>query len=268
MALEGGGDPPEQTGAIERTLRALQAVAEQGEFTPKDIAREVGLPTSTAYRLIQSLGAMNFVEKSSHGSYRVGRQLLRLASLIVDKFDYEALARPFLERLVEQFDETAAFALYLPNEHCFTIVDSVTPRHPLQYVVQKFARRPMIGGALGRSMLPFLPEEDVLIALERQEITGSGPLDRADLAAEFESIHRLGCFVATGPNTLGTNGTAAPVFNSRGQLLGSLGVTVPVVRYDPSIQDELNAAVIDAARGLSAAMGFGAKLPGRRKAAA
>src|SRR6478752_4937335 len=160
--------PPELTGSIERTLRALQAVAEQGEFTPKDIARDVGVPTSTAYRLVQALGAMNFVEKSSHGRYRVGRSLLRLASLIVDQFDYEAIAHPFLSELAERFEETAAFALYLPNEHCFTIIDSISAKHSLQYVVEKHTPSPMIWGALGRSMPPFLPEEDVLEALARQ----------------------------------------------------------------------------------------------------
>jgi len=253
-------DAPELSGSIERTLRVLQTVAEKGEFTPRDIAEEVGLPTSTAYRLLQTLGAMNFVEKSNHGSYRVGRQFLRLASLIVDKFDYEALANPILRELVEEFEETAAFALYLPNDFCFTIIDSVSAKHPLQYVVQKYATRPMIGGALGRSMLPFLPEADVLQAIARQELPrdpGAVPLTREALAAEFEGIHRQGCFIATSPNTLGTSGTAAPVFNSRGQLLGSIGITVPVMRARPELQPEISRAVINAARTLSAALGYG-----------
>ena len=252
--------PPELSGSIERTLRVLQIVAEKGEFTPRDIAEEVGLPASTAYRLLQTLGTMNFVEKANHGSYRVGRQFLRLASLIVDKFDYEAIAHPILRELVEEFEETAAFAIYLPNDFCFTIIDSVSAKHPLQYVVQKYVQRPMIGGALGRSMLPFLPEADVAQAIARQELPrepGAVPLTRAALADEFESIHRQGCFIATSPNTLGTAGTAAPVFNSRGQLLGSIGITVPVLRSRPELQPEISRAVVSAARSLSSALGYG-----------
>jgi len=263
--------PPELTGAIERTLRALQAVAEHGEFTPKDIAHDVSLPTSTAYRLIQSLSEANFVEKSGRGSYRVGRQLYRLASLIVDQCDYEGLAHPFLVELAEKFEETVAFALYLPNEYRFTIVDAVLAAHPLQYVVEKYAPRPMVWGALGRSMLPFLPEEHVLEAVARQgppHERDAPPITREMLADEFEAIHRQGCFVATSPNAFGTNGTAAPVFNSRGQLLGSLGVTVPVVRYNPAMQPEICAAVVEAARGLSAVLGFGSDSARRRRPAA
>lgn len=261
---------PEFTGAIERTLRSLQAVAEHGEFTPKDIAQDVSLPTSTAYRLIQSLMAMNFVEKSGRGSYRVGRQLYRLAALIVDQCDYEAVAHPFLVDLAEQFQETTAFALYLPNEYSFTIVDAVLSKHPLQYVVEKYAPRPMIQGALGRSMLPFLPEDHVLEAIARQgdpREPGTPAVTRQSLVEEFEAIHRQGCFVATSPNAFGTNGTAAPVFNSRGQLLGSLGMTVPSVRYDPAIQPRFSAAVVEAARGLSAALGFGSDTSRRKRGA-
>ena len=252
--------PATLTGSIGRALLTLQAIAEQGEFTPRMIAAEVGLPTSTAYRLIQSLSAMNFVEKSSHGSYRVGRQLLRMASLIVDQFDYDTVAQPLLAELAEAFEETAAFALYLPKEYCFMIVSAVTAKHPLQYVVEKYARRPMIGGALGRSMLPFLPEKDVKEAIarqERQHEPNAKRIEREDLYEEFEAVHRNGCFIATSPNTVGSNGTAAPVFNSRGQLLGSLGVTVPSIRYNAAIQPEVSAAVIASARRLSETLGFG-----------
>lgn len=261
------GKAPEFTGAIERALRSLQTVAEYGEFTPKDIAEDVSVPTSTAYRLIQSLMAMNFVEKSGRGSYRVGRQLYRLAALIVDQCDYEAIARPFLVELTDEFQETAAFALYLPNEYSFTIVDAILSKHPLQYVVEKYAPRPMIGGALGRAMLPFLPEHDVQEAIARQgppPESSPGPVTREDLAAEFEIVHRQGCFIATSPNVFGTNGTAAPVFNSKGQVLGTLGMTVPSVRYTPEMQPRITEAVVNAARELSSALGFGVGTSKRR----
>lgn len=261
------GKPPEFTGAIERILRSIQTVAEHGEFTPKDIAEDVSLPTSTAYRLIQSLMAMNFVEKSGRGTYRVGRQLYRLAALIVDQCDYESIAHPFLVDLNGQFQETVAFALYLPNEYSFTIVDAILSQHPLQYVVEKYAPRPMIGGALGRSMLPFLPEEDVQEAIARQgppPESSTSTVAREDLVAEFETVHRQGCFIATSPNVFGTNGTAAPVFNSRGQILGSLGITVPSVRYGPEMQPHITEAVVSAAKGLSSALGFGVETSRRR----
>ena len=257
--MAGKSAPSEVTGTIERTLRAIRCVAESGEFTLKEFAEEVGIPTSTAYRLLQSLGEVNFVEKSTYGSYRVGREFYRLAALVVHDMDYEALCRPFLQQLSDQFQETCACALYLPKEKAFTIVDSIGSMHLLQYVVERYTLRPMIWGALGRSMLPFLPEEDVLAAVASQ---GAAPephmtsISREDLRREAESIMREGCFVANSPNAYGACGTAAPVFNSKGQLLGSLGVTIPAVRFDPAMQPELSAAVVDAAKGMSNALGF------------
>ena len=167
---------------------------------------------------------------------------------------------PFLVDLAERFDETAAFAIYLPNDYCFTIIDSISAKHPLQYVVVKYAQRPMVWGSLGRAMMPFLPREAVEEALARQgppHEPGMEPITMDQLTAEFETIHKQGCFVATSPSALGTTGTAAPVFNSRGQLLGSIGVAVPAVRYDPAQQEVLSRAVVDAARGLSDSLGFG-----------
>lgn len=252
-------DTQESTGVTERTLSALRCVAERGEFTPKDIAEEAGVPASTAYRLLQSLGAMNFVEKASQGNYRVGREFIRLAARVMEHLDYGAIAHPFLQALSERFQETVAFALYLPKDHAFTIVDTIQAAHPLQYVVTKYTLRPMVWGALGRSMLAFLPDEDVHAAIERQgqpPEPGAPPVTFEMLQGEFESIRRQGGYVGLSPNALGTNGTGAPVFNSRGQLLGALGIAVPLVRYDASLQPEMTAAVISAARDLSAALGF------------
>ena len=251
--------PSELTGTIERTLRALQCVAENGEFSAKEVAREVGIPTSTAYRLLQTLSAANFVEKSNHGNYRIGREYIRLASLVVSTCDYEAIADPFVNELVDKFEETCALALYLPKQHAFTIVHMRVTNHALQYVIEKYMPRPMITGALGRAMLPFLPKEDVLAAIENQECPpeqGAAKIDWDTLQSEFETIHRQGCYIGTSPSALGTNATAAAVFNSKGQILGSIGVTVPSVRYDPERQPEISAAVIDAARRLSATLGF------------
>jgi|GEM_PF-3626867 len=247
------------SGTIERTLRAIQCVAECGEFNLKDFASEIGIPTSTAYRLLQSLSDVNFVEKSAYGSYRIGSELFRLSSLVVREVEYDVVAQPFLRELGAKFQETCAFALYIPNEKAFTIVETVNAVHQLQYVVEKFTRRSMIWGALGRSMLPFLPEDHIRAALKKQ---GPPPepnmpeVTREDLRAESEAVLREGCFVATSPNAVGTNGTAAPVFDSRGQLLGSIGLTVPIVRYDPDLQAAISEAVIEAARGMSAALGY------------
>lgn len=257
MAAKAG--QPESAGTIERTLRAIRCVAEKGEFSLKDFAEEVGIPTSTAYRLLQSLGEVNFVEKSTYGSYRVGRELYRLASLVVHDIEYEAMARPLLQRLSDEFQETCAFALYLPKEKVFTIVETIGSLHQLQYVVQRYTHRPMVWGALGRSMLPFLPEEDVVEAIARQGNApepNMKPITREDLRKEAEAIMREGCFVSTSPNAFGTSGTAAPVFNSKSQVFGSIGVTIPSVRYDPAMQPRLSAAIVEAARGMSAALGF------------
>jgi DNA-binding IclR family transcriptional regulator len=252
-------EAPELTGAIERTLRALKSVAEHGEFTPRDLAEDVGIPTSTAYRLLQALGGMNFVEKASHGSYRVGRELVRLSSLISAQFDYGAISYPFLAELADEFHETCAFAIYLPNEHGCTIAETISAVHPLQYIVQKFATRPLVWGALGRAMIPYLPEVEVRAAIERQGPPlepGHPPMTWETLQDEAGTIRQQGCFVATSPSAMGTNGTAAPVFNARGELFGSLGITIPIVRYDPALQPRISAAVVKAAQGLSAALGF------------
>jgi len=250
-------EAPELSGAIERTLRVLQCVAESGTFTAKSIADQSGLPTSTAYRLLQTLSGMNFVEKASHGGFRIGREYVRLASLVTSTCDYETMSDPALRKLADRFEETCAFALYLPTQHAFTIVHLIASVHPLQFVVEKFMPRSMAVGALGRAMLPFLSREDVEAALAYHAETPEREflVSWDDLHGELEQVHQAGCYVGISPSALGANSTAAPVFNSRGEILGSIGITIPNIRYDPASQPHISAAVVEAARELSATLG-------------
>lgn len=248
---------PATPNLIERALLTLSCVAKKGAFNLKEVADEVGIPSSTAYRLLQAFAAADFVEKSGHGTYRIGRQFVRVASLIVDSQDYEAIVRPHLDRLSDLFHETCAMAVYLPTRHSYAIMASVPSIHPLKYVLEKFVPRPMVWGALGRSMLPFLSKDEVMAALENQ----GSPLDRntppmtyEELTQAFSTTRKEGCYVGTSADAYGASGTAAAILDPRGRVWGSIGVTTPVIRYDPAIQPEISAAVIEASRSLSLAL--------------
>src|SRR5688500_14177482 len=58
---------------LERGLRLLQLFRRgRAELAAPEIARELDLPRTTAFRLLQTLEALEFVERNDAGAWRLG----------------------------------------------------------------------------------------------------------------------------------------------------------------------------------------------------
>ena len=70
---------PLPVGPIERIVDLLARVAEEpGEATVAELASDVGLPTSTAYRLVAALGRHGLVQRESGRTVSLGTRIVAL----------------------------------------------------------------------------------------------------------------------------------------------------------------------------------------------
>ena len=114
-----------ERGTGPRLIVLLRLIAEEARsFSLKEISERADLPPSTAHRLLQVLTRSGLVERGPHQTYGPGRELYRMASLLRGRFDLSRTARPFLERLWSQWQETAVLCLYNPTSRTGTVVDA------------------------------------------------------------------------------------------------------------------------------------------------
>ena len=73
-----------------------------------ELAKALGVPTSTAYRLVSSLLQLGYANQDpDSGEYTLGVRLLFLASAVLRQLDLRRVAYPFLEQLRDETGETA-----------------------------------------------------------------------------------------------------------------------------------------------------------------
>jgi len=256
----------DRQGASLRTISLLKHLAE-GEADPTlgQLAQRLDLPQSTVHRLLQRLLGADLVERGQAQTYRPGRELFRIASLLTQKIDFPKVARPFLQELWAEWGETSSFCLYKPSTRTAIVVDTIRSEHPLQYLIERNAEFPLPWGALGQSILSHLPGDEIDAVLAN---AGRGPLSgqplpsRPKMRAEFERVRQRGCAIYCDRALLNLAGVAAPVFGADRAILGCIGVTMPATRFDLDAVDELCNAVILRGRRLSAVFGGDAKSPG------
>ncbi len=246
-------------GAAVRTLRLLQCLAEgEREFSLKELAERAGFAPSTAHRLLSVWVRNGLVERAGSKAYRLGPEIFRLASRVLEKFDIQRLARPCLEELWAEWQETASLCLYRPATLRAHVADSIRTPHPLQMVFEPQAEISLAWGSMGRVILAHLSREDADTVLSQSR---TGPLSgkplpsRRRLSEELRQIQQRG-FAVYEDKSLNVAGVSAPVFGQDGAVLGCLAVTLPATRFRLPLRQGLPGAVTKRARRLSEAVGF------------
>ena len=241
-------------GSAGRLVHLLKLVATgPSTFALGELVERSGLPPSSVHRLLKEMVSSGLVERGAGQAYKPGRELFRLASQLVSRFDLARSARPFLESLVEDWKETAVLCVYSPTSHNAVIADVVPTPHPLRFAVEIGGVIALPWGSLGRAILAFLPPGEIEAVIREATvgpISGQPRSPRGVLETELSSIREHG-FSQFFDSSNDIAGIASPVFGAGREILGCLGVTMPSKRYQLHTQDDLAIAVRSAAQDLT-----------------
>jgi DNA-binding IclR family transcriptional regulator len=250
----------ETTSTVVRVVRLLQCVAETGgEISVKEFSSRLSLPPSTVHRLLKLLMSQGLIEQRAFTQrYRAGRELFRIATLITRQIDIEEIAGPILSALRDACQETCYFALYLPTSRRFVGAVVARSPHPLGYHFEPLMEQKVAWGAVGRCMLAYLPDEEVAKAVAEAGTSPAGnpAPSLKELKVELKRIREQGFASAEGEIFPEAIGFARAVFDADGNILGSLGITMPMIRYRSTMHKQLANLVVGKAKELSNALGF------------
>src|SRR5690242_21706586 len=98
--------------SVDRAVSVLEFLAQRGEAGVSEVAAEIDVHKSTAFRLLGALEARGLVEQAGErGKYRLGFGIVRLAGAVTGRIDITQQGRPVCERLAEEIGETVNIAV-------------------------------------------------------------------------------------------------------------------------------------------------------------
>lgn len=245
------------TQAVHRAFRVLEAlVANAPDAAPGHIAKEVGLPTSTTFRILQTLVADDYAVALDGGRYRAGPKVLTLAGQMMVAMDHSVAARPAMLRLQEFTPETVHFGM-LVGDHA-QYVDKLESRRPYRLASVPGMALPLYCTSIGKAILAHLPEAHAARLIDATELVARTPRTLTDpdrLRVELEWIREHGFAIDDEEDREGVRCLAAPVFDQRGDVLGAVSVSAPAVHLSFTEATALAPRVIEAAQDISLALG-------------
>ncbi|SEF80777.1 DNA-binding transcriptional regulator, IclR family [Thermomonospora echinospora] len=216
-----------QVPAARRTLAVLRLLASSaGPMPAPAIARELGLPRSSAYHLLREMAADGFVVYlPEERLWGLGVAAFEIGSAYLRQGPLERLGRPPLRRLVDRTGEIAQLGVLHGAETLYLLKEQ-PPRHDT-LVTDVGVRMPAPLTASGRSILAYLPAAQVRALFPGPLVnrTGRGPASLRELRRVLGEDARRGWSVEDGLVTEGFASIAACVFDHVGHPTAAVTVT-------------------------------------------
>jgi DNA-binding IclR family transcriptional regulator len=243
--------------SVDRALSIMEILARDGWSSVTDIARELDVHKSTVFRLVATMQRRGIVEQhAASQKYRLGFAIVRLASGLRGEPDLVEVARPTLERLSEELDETVDLAVIEEGE--VTNIDQASLSTSIVSVDWVGHRTPMHVAASGKAFLAFGDQKETEAYLRGplEPVTEWTVTDPALLRVELEEARERGYAVTMGDLEKGLNAVAAPVWASDGSVIAVIVVSGPEYRMTEERMPEVGRTVCEAAASVSRQLGW------------
>ena len=255
--VNGTSEAPASVQSVDRALTILGILARLGEAGVTEIAAELGVHKSTAFRLVATLESHGMVEQNEdRGKYRLGVGVLRLAGATTARLDVVQEARPICRKLAGDSGETVNIAVL--SDRSALYLDQVAGQSALQSHNWVGQHIPLHATSNGKVLLSGLSADEVDSRLPKlPSYTSDTVTSRARLRRELAEVRDQGYAVAVDELEVGLTAIAAPIRNAHGDVIASLSVSGPTFRLSEPRVKELVPVVQDAADEVSRRLGYG-----------
>ncbi len=242
--------------SVDRAVTVLEILARAGEAGVTEIAAELGVHKSTAFRLIAALENRGLVEQNSErGKYCLGVGILRLAGATTARLDLVQESRAITRQLAAQTGETVNLTVL--SDGAALYVDQVAGSSALQSHNWVGQRIPLHATSNGKVLLSALPAAEILATAGKlRSFTPATITSGKRLRMALADVREQGYAVAVDELELGLTAVAAPIRNASGDVRASMSVSGPSFRLNQARVGELLPLLTAAALQVSERLGW------------
>ncbi|MDR1831654.1 MAG: IclR family transcriptional regulator [Fusobacteriaceae bacterium] len=247
---------------IQSLVRAMELLevlnGSKSSYSIAYLSSALNLPPSTIHRLLQTLCGTKFVVKDekSH-DYKLGPALIPLGITARKNLHLQNAATPILERLVTVTTDDSY--LVISTGYKGFVLEHIDGPSPLKVLEDFGFELDLHCGAIRKTLLAYQPEAFIEEYIETVIKTPNAfpKVEPAVLLENLEKIRKEGVAVSHGDYISNSVGIGAPVFNSEGKIIASIGIITPASKIAGEKKlNELKQTVKTSAQELSEMMGF------------
>jgi IclR family transcriptional regulator, KDG regulon repressor len=203
-----------QAPIVKKAFLILEVISKSTQgLRISEISSRLDISKSTVHGITAALEEQGAILRDPVSKkYTIGITLMELGRAVYERLDFKNIARPFMEELMEQCQESVF--LGIRNAHKVTVIDIVESRKDFKISSPIGTTLPLLAGAIGKL---FLSQMD---AKESQKYLNSNPLikftpntiiDPEKYAKELEKVRKNGYAFDDEEYISGVRAVVAPV---------------------------------------------------------
>lgn len=248
--------------SVLRVMNVLAMLADSTEGkTLAALSDQLDLPKTSLFSLLKALEAGGYIRNAA-GRYLLGAEALKLGSSLRQASAFPRCARPTLEWLASETEETILLGVLAESGHEVTYVDVIESEKLLRFAVRVGNRRPLYCTAAGNVLLAFMTDAERAAYLDATPFVRFTPrtVDRAELDERIAQIRQTGVVFDIDGLIDGASGVAGAVFDESGTVRCSITIAGPTIRLRDHL-DHFTGLVRTAAEELSRILNYRGPFP-------
>lgn len=242
---------------VVKSMALLNLFLHKPRLTLSELVSLTGMPKTSVHRMVSSLEEMGFLSRDASGAYSLGLVFLEFGQLVADRLDIRKIAKPVMEELCREVDEAVQLIMRDGNEAIY--VEKIEGTQTVRLYTAIGRRSPLYAGACARSILSFLPREEIEAYIKQTELIsiGSGTItDPEKLLQEIDASVQNGYTVSYSELENYTAAIGAPIFNHKRQVAAGISIAGFEARFTEDRLPYLTEKVKDAALQISRKIGY------------
>ncbi|WP_026575858.1 IclR family transcriptional regulator [Bacillus sp. UNC438CL73TsuS30] len=210
---------------VVRSMDILNLFKDHAALTFQEMIDLSGIPKTSVYRMLMSLEEMEFLEKGPDNKYRLGLLFLKFGHLVSSRLDIRKIAYPIMQELHDDVGEAINLIVKQGEEAIY--IEKIDTNQKVRLYTAIGRRSPLYAGACARTILSFLPEQEIQSYLDSAEFKSfaKGTItDKSELLRTIRQAQENGYTISYSELEDHTAAIAAPIFDHKGDVIAGMSI--------------------------------------------
>ncbi|MBB2971648.1 DNA-binding transcriptional regulator KdgR [Mesorhizobium sp. RMAD-H1] len=252
---------PDNVAAVLKVFGVLETLVDARRASLADIAQRAMTSKATAYRLLQTMIDLGYVEQDEETEkYSLTLKLFSLgARTLSGHADLMRVADRAMGVLSRATGESINLGVMDERENRVAYIHKYDSAYNLSMQSPLGKRNPLHSTSLGKALLAWRDLKEVHERLERMHFDKSAPNTITDPAVLLEQLHRIredGYAEEVEESEAGVRCMAVPVLDHLGKSIAAISISFPLFRFDPARKPDYVKLLKAAGHEASIGLGF------------
>ncbi len=230
----------------------------ENAYTFAEIRKKTGLPKTTVFRILKSLGKAGFFRyDDQEEKYSLGLRFFELGGIVYSSLSIRRAASRYMDALSNGLRATILLGVIKDDQLLY--VDKRESDSIIRVTSHSGLKRPPYYGMLGMTLLAYLDVEErkrLLLLYPPTKITDKTVTDPKEIMRKLDKTRQLGYYVEADEVIEGLTGVGVPIMDFSGNVVAAIGATQPGFQIKEGVMENIIQSLLDAARSISKELGY------------